>query len=156
MAQEATTMRALTMSLVLACAAGAALAIVAPRREKADLSPEALRSTATHIVLGEVKQIWTRAESSGSWDTTRYVAEIAVELVEKGEGLEPGALVYARYWHREWDGWGAPPADTNGHRGLPRAGERVRVYLARDAYDGFGDTRDHGFNVIGANGFAPP
>jgi hypothetical protein len=32
----------------------------------------------------------------------------------------------------------------------------VRAYLARDGYDGFGKTEDHGFNVIGANGFAKP
>ncbi len=149
-------MRMIGKLLVLVSVAGAALAIGAPRREKPDMSPEALRSAATHVVVGDVKQIWTRAESSASWDTTRYVAEIAVREVEKGEGLDPGGLVYARYWHREWDGWGAPPADTNGHRGLPKPGERVRVYLARDAHDGFGDTQDHGFNVIGANGFAKP
>jgi hypothetical protein len=47
-----------------------------------------------------------------------------------------------------------PPPSTSGHRGLPEEGDRVRVYLARNAYDGFTDqNEDGGYNVIGANGF---
>ncbi|MBM4002009.1 MAG: hypothetical protein FJ295_01795 [Planctomycetes bacterium] len=45
------------------------------------------------------------------------------------------------------------PPDTSGHRGLPREGQSIRVFLARNAYNGFGETKDGGFNVIGANGF---
>lgn len=142
--------------------AGALLAVVSAlayawRPEKADRSPQQLRESATHVVVGKVLQVWTRAEESGSWDYTRYVAEVQIEAVEKGEGLAPGQLVYVRYWTKEWDGFfGAPPPDTNGHRGLPAVGVRSRMHLARNAYDGFGDTRDGGFNVIGANGFAAP
>ena len=47
-------------------------------------------------------------------------------------------------------------SDRDGRpRRIPKEGDRVRVYLARNAYDGFGDNGDGGFNVIGANGFAP-
>ena len=148
-------MRDILFSLVL-CGAVVGIPPGSPPPEKPDLSPEQLRETATHVVLGEVQQIWTREESSANWDVTHSVAEIAVETVEKGDGLQPGELVYARYWQKRWDGWGTPPADTSGHRGLPEQGERVRVYLARDAHDGFGKTSDHGFNVIGPNGFARP
>lgn len=147
------TIRAVCAALAIATASWSGAAL---RPEKADLSPEALAKTATHIVVGKVEQIWTRVEDAGPWETTRYVAEVRVEKVEKGEGLAPGALVYARYWTRRWDGFGPQPADTNGHRGLPSAGDRVRVYLAKDAYDGFGKSADGGFNVIGANGFAKP
>jgi hypothetical protein len=59
--------------------------------------------------------------------------------------------VYVRYWHRE--SVGAPRLDTNGHRGLPKQDEILRIYLARNAYNGFGTTNDGGFDVIGANGF---
>lgn len=141
-----------TFTLLAAGALGAPL--LAP--EKPDLSPEALAKIATHVVVGEVRQIWSREERSGGWKTERFVAEVAVERAEKGDGVEPGQLVYARYWHRRWTLPGQGPTDTNGHRGLPEAGQRVRVYLARNAYDGFGRTDDHGFNVIGANGFAKP
>jgi hypothetical protein len=122
--------------------------------EKVDLSPEQLRKTATHVVVGEVVAVFERTDTDGSWKRTRHVAEVRVTECEKGEGLKAGDLVYVRYWRRAWKGWGAPPPSTSGHRGLPAEGERLRVYLARNAYDGFGeDNRDGGFNVIGANGF---
>jgi hypothetical protein len=151
--------RAATRAILLA--AGSLLVATAAawgwRPEKVDLSPEQLRTTATHVVVGKVLQVWTRDEESGNWDWTRYVAEVQVEAVEKGDGLVAGQLVYVRYWTKEWDGlFGAPPPDTNGHRGLPSVGARSRIHLARDAYDGFGTTKDGGFNVIGANGFAAP
>jgi hypothetical protein len=122
--------------------------------EKVDMTPEQLQKTATHVVVGEVKQIWTREESDSNWKTTHYCAELAVSAVEKGEGIEPRGVVYLRYWRRQWVGSGPIPPSTNGHRGLPEAGSDVRVYLARNSYDGFGSTKDGGFNVIGANGFA--
>jgi len=134
--------------------------------EKPDLSADKLRELATHVVVGEVRAVSTRTTEAGGWETTHVVHEVAVEAVEKTtdppEGVDaasrpqpaPGALVYVRSWHRRWTGWGAPPPDTNGHRGIPETGARVRLYLARDAYDGFTKTNtDGGFNVIGCNGF---
>lgn len=136
-------------------AASSAAAPLAP--EKRDLSKEELASTATHVVVGTVQQIWTRAEEQGNWDYTHYVAELRVESGEKGDGLAAGQLAYVRYWTKSWDAlFTRQPPDTNGHRGLPDVGDRVRVYLAKDAYDGFGTTKDGGFTVIGANGFARP
>jgi hypothetical protein len=127
---------------------------LAVHAEKADMPPEGLRRTATHVVVGEVKAIYTRESREGKWRYTRYVAEVSVEKVEKGEGLAKGALVYARYWTRRWIARSAPPPSTSGHRGLPKEGETLRIYLARNAYDGFtNDNKDGGFNVIGANGF---
>ena len=36
----------------------------------------------------------------------------------------------------------------------PKAGEELRIYLAKDAYNGFGPgDKDGGFDVVGANGF---
>jgi len=149
------------LKLSIACVGGLVLSIAVaaaarPAPEKADLSPEDLMKTATHVVVGEVRQIWTRVEEDGSWDVTHGIAEIAVDSLEKGEGIAAGALVYARYWTREWDGWSPMPPSTTGHRGLPKPGARTRVYLASNAYDGFGESKDGGFNVIGANGFAKP
>ena len=101
-------MRDLIFSLLL-CGSLAGIPSGPPPLEKPDLSPELLRDTATHVVVGEVRQIWSREESTASWDFTHSVAEIAVESVEKGDGLQPGELVYARYWRKRWDGWGTPP-----------------------------------------------
>jgi hypothetical protein len=126
------------------------------RAEKVPLSPEELRKTATHIVVGKVTAIYTRAETNGPWQYTHYVAEIRVGETEKGDGLKKGDMVYARYWHRRWVGKDRQPPSTAGHYGVPTQGDTIRVYLARNAYDGFTfDNKDGGFNVIGANGFEP-
>ena len=139
----------------LAILAPVALILVAAtaRAEKVPLSPEELRATATHIVVGEVTAISTRSETTSEWQYTHYVAEIRVTESEKGDGLKKGELVYARYWQRQWVGKDKQPPSTIGHRGLPGNGETIRVYLAKNAYDGFGNTNDGGFNVIGGNGF---
>ena len=152
--------RRLAALVFTASAGGVLLGMIAraapSAAERPDLSPETLRKAATHVVVGKVAQVWTREESKHRFDFIRYVAEIAVEEVEKGEGLAPGQLVYARYWEKSWGGGGPPPDDAYGHRGLPSPGDRVRVHLACDAHDGFEQTADHGFNVIGPNGFAEP
>lgn len=123
------------------------------RAEKVNLTPEQLRQTATHVVTGKVSASYQRIEKAGDWNYTKYVAEVRVDQCEKGDGIDKNELLYVRYWTKAWVGRGPPPPDTSGHRGLPRDGQTIRVYLARNAYDGFGDTKDGGFNVIGANGF---
>lgn len=138
--------------MTLAALAFAAVACAA-RAEKVPLSPEELRNTATHIVVGKAEQIFSRTEKAGSYEYTRYVAEVRINKVEKGDGLKPGELMYVRYWHKRWLGPSNPPPDTAGHRGEPTAGRTLRIYAAKNAYDGFGTTKDGGFNVTGANGF---
>src|SRR5829696_7931809 len=142
--------RFLPVSLAALVLAGTA------RAEKAPLSPEELRKTATHVVVGQVAAVYTRTETAGDWRYTHYVAEVRVAETEKGDGLKKGDLVYARYWHRQWVGAGEQPPSTAGHWPVPAAGQTVRVYLARNAYDGFTfDNKDGGFNVIGGNGVEP-
>jgi hypothetical protein len=122
--------------------------------EKVDLDRAELHKTATHVVTGQVLGIYERQETRGDWQYKRYVAEVRVDKCEKGEGLDSGDLVYVRYWHRQWIGAGQVPPSTSGHRGLPSSGDKLRVYLARNAYDGFSpENHDGGYNVIGANGF---
>jgi hypothetical protein len=123
------------------------------RAEKVPLSQEGLRKTATHVITGQVTSIYQRSDKAGDWNYTKYVAELRVNECEKGDGINKGELLYVRYWTKAWIGRGEQPPDTSGHRGLPRDGQSIRVYLARNAYDGFGTSKDGGFNVIGANGF---
>ncbi len=122
-------------------------------REKADLSPENLKEIATHVITGKVGDIYTMTTSEDDWKYTRHVAEVLVATVEKGEGLKAGDLVYARYWTRRWTGFSQMPPSTTGHRGLPEKDESLRIYLARNAYEGFYGSKDGGYNVVGANGF---
>jgi hypothetical protein len=139
--------------LALLIAAGAPRSEPA-RAEKVDMDAAALLSTATHVVVAEVKAIYERTAREGNYRVTRRVAALKVETVEKGDGIALDAPVYVRYWTQEWAGAGTMPPGTGGHRGLPKEGERLRVYLAKNAYDGFSTTnQDGGFNVIGANGF---
>jgi hypothetical protein len=123
------------------------------RAEKVPLSPAELKSTATHIITGDVAAVYERTETVRNWRYTRYVAEVRVATTEKGDGVKAGDLVYVRYWNKAWIGAGQQPPDTAGHRGTPAVGETHRIYMAKNAYDGFGTTKDGGFNVIGANGF---
>jgi len=146
----------------------ALLCAIAPavHAEKASLSPDRLKQTATHVVVGKVHFIYMRSDNGHTqpnqarssdardWAYTRYLAEVQIQSTEKGEHLQPGELVYVRYWTRRWRGKGPIPTSTGGHRGLPSQGDTVRIYLARNAYDGFTfQNHDNGFNVIGANGF---
>ena len=128
--------------------------IVGAVAEKANMSPTKLLNTATHVVTGDVAAIYQRTVDAQDWQYTHYLIEIRAKECEKGEGIDPGDLVYARCWTRKWIGVGTMPPSTRGHRGIPSEGDVVRVYLARNAYDGFSrDNHDGGFNVIGANGF---
>lgn len=142
---------------VLGLALVATLAFVA-RAEKPNMSKESLEKVATHVVVAEVMAIYEYTEvNPHGHDRTNYVAECRVERSEKGKGLEAEGLVYVRYWHYgPWKGSQPGPAGTMGHRGLPTIGETLRIYLARNAYDGFSQDKDNGdggYNVIGANGF---
>jgi hypothetical protein len=117
------------------------------------MSPAKMRNTATHVIVGPVVRIYHHDQTAQDKRITNYVAEIRAERIEKGQGLNNGDLVYARYWTSAWLPTATPVPDQLGHRGLPKEGETLRVYLARNAYDGAGYTQDGGFNVLFADGF---
>jgi hypothetical protein len=144
----------MTRRMWLSAAVVAAAPLAKARAEKVNMSPEQLLKTATHVVTGPVLAIYERTRDEGDFRVTRYVAEVRVETCEKGDGPKKGDLVYVRYWRRRWIARRPMPPDTLGHRGLPAEGDTIRVYLARNAYDGFNpNNNDGGFNAIGANGF---
>jgi hypothetical protein len=124
------------------------------RAEKELSSPAELQKIATHIIVGKVRAVYTRKENSGNWGYIRYVAEVQVLKGEKGEGVKKGDLLYARYYTMFWRGKGRPKPFDAGHFPKPEAGQAVRIYLARNAYDGYTEeNNDGGFNVVGVNGF---
>lgn len=139
---------AIAASLTLACVALATPA----RAEKEPLSQDELQKMATHIVVGKVNAIYSYNTKDPTWLTTHCVAEVAVEKVEKGEGLKPGASVYARFWHRRWISPLEQPPGSNGHDGMGNVGDKVRLYLIDKGYDGSGENTDGGFNVAYTNG----
>jgi hypothetical protein len=121
--------------------------------ERVDMPPAWLKKTATHVIIGTVTAVYESKVDDKEWSTTRYVAEVRIKTTEKGDGLNTGDLVYVRYWHRRWISAAPPQLNTNGHRGLPSPGQTLRIYLARNAYNGAGVSNDGGFDVVFANGF---
>jgi hypothetical protein len=104
----------------------------------AERAPEP-RSQATHVLVGTVAGVYVRQEQG----TRHYLVEIAVERVEKGEGLKPGGTFYVGCYL-----WG--PDYHKGKRlteqerkrlalrgaayaGVPKEGQRVRVYAKHTA-----------------------
>jgi hypothetical protein len=104
----------------------------------AERAPEQ-RSQATHVIVGIVAGVYTREER----DTRYYLVEIAVEKVEKGEGFKPGETFYVGcyLWVPDYHKGKALTKDEQkrldfrgaAYNGVPKEGERVRVYAKHDA-----------------------
>ncbi len=145
-------LKTIALAAVVTFALGSVL-----RAEKVDTPKAGLKKGATHIVVGKVANVFTKQAKKRNHDVTRYVAEVQVTKVEKGEGVSLAHPLYVRYWRQKYAGAGKPPPGTAGHRGLPKEGETVRIYLARNTYDGATkDNHDGGYNVYFANGFERP
>src|SRR5262249_48990093 len=86
---------------------------------KALTSKARLEMGATHIIVGKVRSISFTKNVESAWVTTAYVAEIAIDKIEKGEGLRVGDVVRARYLTRGWRGIGTPPPHDSGHNPKP-------------------------------------
>jgi len=120
---------------------------------KALTSKARLEMGATHIIVGKVRSISFTKNVESAWVTTAYVAEIAIDKIEKGEGLRVGDVVRARYLTRGWRGIGTPPPHDSGHNPKPNNNDSVRVYLVNQGYNGAGYTMDGGYDVYYKNGF---
>ena len=114
-----------------------------------------LRKSATHIAVGEVVRVYSVKEREGSFEVHRYVAELKVDAVEKGEGIAKAEPLYVRWFTQQWKGPGPGPTGSSGHYGwTPKAGQKARVFLAKNAHDGYTpDNQDGGYNVLVPNGF---
>jgi hypothetical protein len=109
----------------------------------AERAPED-RSKATHVVLGKVEGVYARDEG----DTRYYLVEIAVEKAEKGDNVKPGETFYVRCYVRIPDYYKDKKLSEQeerrislrgpGYDGVPKEGERVRVYAKywSGKYDG--------------------
>jgi hypothetical protein len=108
------------------------------------LSPEALKERATHIVVGEVRVVYSaeRAGERAGFVDRVYCIEVAPSAIEKGEGLKEGRVVYARGWRpaKRPAGWAGP----QGQNVIPEAGKRVRMYLV--------EGKDGGMDLVEPNG----
>jgi hypothetical protein len=104
----------------------------------AERAPER-RSQATHVVVGTVAGVYMRQEK----DTRYYLVEIAIEKVEKGEGFKPGETFYVGCYLWAPDYYKGKKLTQKeqkqlqfrgaAYNGVPKEGERVRVYAKHDA-----------------------
>jgi hypothetical protein len=125
---------------------GLCLAAVPPRKA------EELRSDATDIVVGEVRFVYAGDAKVEHGTDTRYCIELAVTTVEKSPADKTATappttapaskLLYARCWTpaKRPAGWAGP----QGQNLIPKPGQRIRLYLTREA--------DGGFDVLEPNG----
>jgi hypothetical protein len=99
----------------------------------AERAPEDRRQ-ATHVVVGTVEGVYVRKEG----DTLHYIVEIAVEKVEKGDGLKPGERFYVGCYLWDRDALKGKKLSEEEQKqlarrgaaydGVPREGERVKAY----------------------------
>jgi hypothetical protein len=113
------------------------------------ITPKAqLEKDATHVVVGKVRSISSTKRVKGQWGFTNYVAEIAIDRVEKGEGLKAGGIVQVRYHAQGWLGSGTLPPYDSGHSPTPKQDDSVRAYLVNHGYNGAGYTTDGQYDVF--------
>lgn len=84
-------------------------------------TPAELRANASHIVTGDVRLIASEVVKDDEWVRAVGVVEIRVAEREKGDRIEPGDCVYARFSTQQWIGKGNPPPYSNEHQ-LPNKG----------------------------------
>lgn len=107
------------------------------------MSPDELKSQASHIVVGKVRAVYSTTGRSEDWEDTDNVAEISVANVEKGPGVNSGDVIYAHYWNKNWIGKGDAEPHSSGHSGVTK-GQFVIAYLQR---------KEGTFQVMLPNGF---
>ena len=115
------------------------------RAEVPVLRKQELEERATHIVTGRLTTIYRSVKRSAEYESTRGVAEVTVDRVEKGAsekgagekgasekgaGVKAGQAVFVRFWNERWIGKGSPPPGSSGHH-VPAEGTRVRAYVTQ-------------------------
>jgi hypothetical protein len=98
--------------------------------EVPDRSAEDMEGAASDVFIGKLRALYRSVRRAEQYEETSGLAEIVVDKVEKGDGVKPGQVVFARYWNRQWIGRGNPPPGSRGHRNPPE-GTLVRAYVTR-------------------------
>lgn len=101
------------------------------------LTPEEQWEDASHVVVAEVRRVYSTVERIEPHSTnTRYAIELGVKTLIKGEGIEEGSTLFARTWTPD-----ERPEAWAGHQGqefIPAPEGKVVAYLDQrqdDAYD---------------------
>jgi hypothetical protein len=115
---------------------GSYLVVVLVSFARAELRPQTskeLAERATNIVVGRVLAVYSRDVETNLFGKgtieTKFVVEIEVEGVEKGDGIKDKDVIYVRCWHLKKRGGRLRPGPV-GHD-IPATGDRIRAYLVR-------------------------
>jgi hypothetical protein len=106
--------------IFLALSQGVLLSVTAA---KADRENER-RSDADYVLSGKVTCVYA-CESTGY---RHYIVEIMIEDVDKGPGLRKGGTFRA-YCYQRKPGFDGLEYDTTGHTLVPKAGQRVKMFV---------------------------
>lgn len=123
------------------------LLLVVPSITRAEvplISSKELSQDASHVVRGKVERVYSSTERDGNWENTKLVAQIAVDKVEKGSGIDKAKPVYVRYWRTNWIGKTPAPPHSGGHDMIP-LGAECRLFLSVNEDDG-------GYDMLLPNG----
>lgn len=144
-----------TVALAVACFLFFLPDLVSALPERPMLSPEMQEKQATHIVEGTVTRVYECKEKDGKWRVTYFVAEVDVDKVTKGEGIDTNEKLFVRWFSRYWDG-GQPPTDSSGHYGwAPKKGQKARMFLSDKSGTEYRYySEDGGLKALIPNGFA--
>ena len=95
--------------------------------------PNESRNAASHVIVGEVLAVYVSETKSYK----HYALAIEIEQVERGLELLQQDVVYVTCYQRK-PGQSSLDADSEGHLSVPKAGERVHVFLQgqRGRYEG--------------------
>ena len=91
-----------------------------------------------------------RARRKGTVEK-RSLIEVQVERVKKG-GLKARDVLYVRVWRIESIPSREKPMGRYGHKPIPKAGDKVRVFVVRGPYAPANQT-DNGYAAVYPNGF---
>lgn len=106
-----------------------------------------LQKLAKHIATGKVQNVYTAEKNLGKgYLDTLFAVEVAVTGVEKGKGISPKQVIYAKAWRMKQraPGWAGP----SGQDVIPKPGQTVKLYLT-GADGGYDALSPNGINVVG-------
>ena len=91
------------MNVRFAVVAVSLLFVLPAAAERIALDAAGLNAESTHVITGRVKAVYSRDVETALYGAgtieTQSVLEIEVEAVEKGDGIKPKDIIYARCWN---------------------------------------------------------
>ena len=152
---EMLDMRAILNHMTVATIAGLIVLGASSSAAVAPLSPENLRTEATHIITGRVLEVKSRTRKSkvekaiGIHRDRIFTIRLRVTGVAKGKGVRKGDEIVVTAWRPVLR---IPPLPgPQGHSPVPKNGEVVTVHVASREGASFGPFMPNGIRIENPN-----